>query len=326
MTNHHAVATAHRNSWRGPGRRTRRGLVATGLALVAAVALACSGSTDSSESSDSGAGGSVEELGSPRVMDAADGDAAGAAAESAGGVTATPELAVSAAGREQVFTAQVQLQVESLDTAVDAAATAVAAVGGFAAAEDVDLSGDSTARIVYRVPAEQFRPALAALSDIGELRSQTLDSTDVSAQYADLESRLVTMRTSIGRLQSFLSETTDVNQIAALEGELTRREAELESIEGQRRALADQVALSTITVSFDATRATPATSSDADRPGFAGGLDAGWDVLVELAAAGAAVAGFLLPFLPLLLVAAAILWWAMRRRTRRVPVDPASAA
>ena len=63
---------------------------------------------------------------------------------------------------------------------------------------------------------------------------------------------MTTLRTSIARLQGFLSETTDVNQIASLESELTRREAELESIESQRRVLTDQVALSTISVDFDA--------------------------------------------------------------------------
>jgi hypothetical protein len=305
---------------RGARPRRRCGvalLVAALCAVLVLVSAACGGGGDQSDSS---ADVALPEGGSADADSIADLSADGGGAEAAGGgadaLTATPELAVAAADRRQVFTADLRVKVDSLDAAIEQAAAAVAAVGGFAATEDVDLADSSSATITYRVPAPQFRTALADLADVGELRSQTLDSTDVSAQYADLESRLVTLRTSITRLQGFLSDTTDVNQIASLEGELTRREAELESIEGQRRALADQVELSTITVAFDATRATPATSTDPDRPGFAGGLEAGWDVAVGVVAAAAATAGFLLPFVPLLLVAAVVLW-LLRRRARR---------
>ena len=302
---------------------TRRHLAVVALALVLATVAAC-GSGGGGDESSSSADAGTEVQRAPEATDLpADASTSGAvAADAASGasggdqaLTATPELAVAAAGdRQQVFTAAADVKVESLDAAVAEAAGAIGGLGGFAATEDVDVAGSNLATIVYRVPAPQFRPALTALSRIGELRSQTIDSSDVTAQYADLEGRVTTLRTSIGRLQGFLGETTDVNQVASLEGELTRRESELESIEAQRRALADQVDLSTITVSFDATTASPATTSD--RAGFSGGLDAGWDVAAGIVAGSMATVGFLLPFVPLLLVVAGLVRW-FRRRTRR---------
>jgi len=292
-----------------------------GATLSLAVGVGCSAGRSGEDSSES-PGGAAQDLAVPTTV-------VGTAADSSGGgegeaaLTGTPAVDV-AAGRKQVFTASVDLHVEELDRAVADAAIAVSALGGFAASEDVDLSGSKRATIVYRVPAAQFRDALGRLSDIGELLQQTIDSSDVTAQYADLEGRVTTLRTSIARLQGFLSDTTDVNQIASLEGELTRREAELESIEGQRRALADQVELSTISVTYDATTATPAISEPSDRPGFGGGLDAGWDVAVNVAAGVAATVGFLLPFVPVLALVAVGLWW-LRRRSRRgaaTPPDP----
>ena len=121
--------------------------------------------------------------------------------------------------------------------------------------------------------------------------------------------------------KGFLGEATDVNQIAGLEGELTRREAELASVEAQRRSLADQVALSTVTVVFDAARSDPAPVEDDDRtlPTFLGGLEAGWDAAVAVVAVLLAGAGLLLPFLPLLVVAALVWRW---RRGRRVAPTP----
>jgi len=45
------------------------------------------------------------------------------------------------------------------------------------------------------------------------------------------------------------------------------------------------------------------------------GLGAGWDALTTVAAAAATVVGFVLPFAPLLVLAAALGWW-LRRRAR----------
>lgn len=293
--------------------RRIRVLATCGLAFAAALVAGCSGNgMDGSDEGSSDSADVQESAGAPATtVVGTDADGAGGGE---GALTATPAVAVAAADRQQIFTASVDLGVDQLDVAVREAAAAVDALGGFTATEDVALAGSAHATIVYRVPAEQFRPAMAALSKIGDLRQQQVDSSDVTSQYADLDSRVTTLRTSIGRLQGFLNETTDVNQIASLEGELTRREAELESIEAQRRALADQVALSTITVSFDATSAAPATT--ADRPGFAGGLDAGRDLLAGLVSVGLATFGFLLPFLPFVVVLVAVAWW-WRRRTRR---------
>ena len=262
------------------------------------------GYADSADSGGSG-GGSADEV-----------TATGAVVEASGPGAVDGDPPDPAAARLQTFTADLDLGVDQLDDAVAEASATIEELGGFAADEDVDLAGSERATVVYRVPAAEFRPALDALADVGALRRQSIGSEDVTAQYSDLESRVTTLRTSITRLQGFLAETTDVNQIASLEGELTRREAELESIESQRRVLADQVALSTITVEFDAARGSEQIVED-DTPGFRRGLEAGWDAARVLVAVVAATAGFLVPLLPLIAVAALVVWWTRRRRGRR---------
>lgn len=315
-------------------RRTwgRTGAAAVGVVLLLALApLACSGSDDSlgdSGAGDAEAGVAVDEAASTT---AAGGDAAETAMadgdSSADG--AAPGVLTEAAqvggapadGRQRTFTASLELDVDRLDTAVAEAAGVVEGLGGFSATEDVDLGSARVATITYRVPAERFRRALEELGGLGELRQQDVQGDDVTGAVADLESRVTTLRTSVTRLQGFLGEATDVNQIASLEGELTRREAELASVEAQRRSLADQVALSTVTVAFDAARSDPAPVEDDDRtlPTFLGGLEAGWDAAVAVVAVLLAGAGLLLPFLPLLVVAALLWRW---RRGRRVAPTP----
>lgn len=219
-----------------------------------------------------------------------------------------------AAGRDQVFTATLDIEVEVLEDSVEEASSAVEALGGFAANEEVDLGERQHATVTYRVPADQFRAAIGALNAIGELQTQVVEGQDVTAQYADLEGRVTTLRTSITRLQGFLGEAADANQVASLEGELTRREAELESTEAQRRALADRIELSTITVSFSGSEAVAPADDTRTLPTFLGGLETGWDILVGAGAFALSALGFLAPFLPLALVVVLLVRWARRRR------------
>lgn len=329
----HDHRTKRPTSWytsrSGPAGFARRVAAVALTALALLVAASCGGGGGQDEgASDSGQTGFAQDADEGAVTG---GGGAGGEELTATGevVQATtpepdPEAPDAQASRLQTFTATVDLGVEQLEDAVADAAAAVEALGGFAADEEVDLAGSERATVVYRVPAAEFRPALDAIGDVGTLRRQSIESEDVTAQYSDLEARVTTLRTSITRLQGFLSETTDVNQIASLESELTRREAELESIESQRRVLADQVSLSTITVAFDAARGSERVA-DEDRPGFRGGLDAGQDAALAFVAVVTATAGFVLPLLPLVALVVVIVWLVRRRRRRRSDgSDPAS--
>ena len=212
--------------------------------------------------------------------------------------TMSPET-VAAADRMVTFRADIAMEVDDLTDATNRANAAIATLGGYAANENIDLSSSGSASLTFRVPATNFSAAKERLAEIGRVTSLNQAADDVTAQYTDLESRVATMRASITRLQGFLVEATDVGQIAMLEGELTRRETELESIEAQRRVLADQVDMATISVVMDTDEPEEPVDPDAATGGFLGGLERGWDAVTVVGSALLAAAGFLLPFLPL---------------------------
>lgn len=99
----------------------------------------------------------------------------------------------------------------------------------------------------------------------------------MTAQVVDIDSRVASLRRSVERLQGLLSQAGDVGQLAMVEGELARRETELEALQGQPRVLADQVAPGTLDVHLAEDRAL--TLSE-DTPGFVDGLQTGWAALV----------------------------------------------
>jgi hypothetical protein len=105
-----------------------------------------------------------------------------------------------------------------------------------------------------------------------------------------------------------------------IESQLTRRQADLDSLEKQAAYLQDQTSLATITVDIDHEGAAGPAE---DRTGFLAGLSAGWHGLVAVGVGLATAAGALLPWLVVLLVLG-IPGWALVHRLRRRRQAPAA--
>jgi hypothetical protein len=131
----------------------------------------------------------------------------------------------------------------------------------------------------------------------------------------DVDGRLKTAQASATRLRSLMAEAKSTADVVSLESELVKRESEVESLQGRLRVLTAQVDLATINLHLTE-RAGPAVTKDL--PGPLRAMRAGWVVLVNTVLALVAVAAFLVPFLPLLLMAR---WLLRRRRPRDVIME-----
>jgi hypothetical protein len=299
------------------------GKVLLALAVSALFALsACSGddddaSTSDTESQDASAGEPDDSI----ATDASDSDEGGAGSGTDGGgntVTDLGEIDLVAAqvDRKIVYRGDIASEVDDVASAVRSARDEVAAEGGYVFGQEIT---EGSARVVLKVPSVRFDAAFDAVAGIGEVTSQKIEADDVSEQFTDLESRRATLEASIVRLRGFLEGTTNVDEISRLESELTHREAERDVIAGQLRVLTDRTSFGTISVVFTVPDEVDATAAEDDDessgpPGFGRGLEVGWDGVVFAAALAATITGFLLPMLPVLLLAGALAWWLRRRR------------
>ncbi|MCR9246227.1 MAG: DUF4349 domain-containing protein [bacterium] len=111
--------------------------------------------------------------------------------------------------------------------------------------------------VTLRVPAQHFDVAFESLRDLGRVLSQARRANDVTEEYRDLEIRLGNARKSRERLLAILEEAEKVEDILKIEEQLRRLTDEIETMEGRRRLLADQVALSTLTAEFRAVSEPP---------------------------------------------------------------------
>ena len=106
--------------------------------------------------------------------------------------------------------------------------------------------------------------------------------------------------------------------IVAVENELTTRESEVETLQGQLRVVKNRVQLATITLVLT-TKAPPAKEKHTKIPGFTNALSGGWTAFANTGRVVLAGVGATLPFLALA-VFAGVIALAIRRR-RSVPLQ-----
>ncbi len=168
------------------------------------------------------------------------------------------------------------------------------------------------ARLVLRVPSDEFTEAMDELEKVADLESSTSTSEDVTAHVVDTRVRIRVQRASIARIEELLQRAGSIRDIVAVEQQLTQRQERLNSLLRQQAYLADQTSMSTITVHVE--RADAASTGPApDEAGFLAGLRAGWDGLMTVLVGLATVTGALLPFAALALLLGVPGWLLLRR-------------
>lgn len=216
-----------------------------------------------------------------------------------------------------------ELTVPDAFVAISRARSIATSAGGFTGQEE---SRDNKASITLRVPADRFDSALEQLAKLGKVTVQHKQADDVTEQVVDLDARLATQRASVDRMRALLARASSVTEIAQIETELTRREADLESLQGRRNALGGKVALSTVTVMVtkEEPAAPPGQVAEEAGTGFLDGLDGGWGAFGAFLNAIATAFGALLPFLVALGIPLGL--WFYFRRKRRKPAPPPAPA
>jgi hypothetical protein len=296
-------------------------LIGAVVVLVVGIAVVLSGGGSGGRVEDPGGGAPVPAA--PEV--AARTDAATAESRASTGqalVRPAPDgsagVPVGGVDRSLVRSATVTVEVGDPAAAGRQVRTAVAAAGGFVAQEE---SGTAGSWLVLRVPADRLDRLLAEVGALGVVLGTSSQVIDATEEVVDLDARVASQQASVTRIRALLAEATSIGDVVAIESELASREAELDSLVSRRAALADQVALATVTVDL---RPAPGPGEEPDVAGFLGGLGAGWDGLRALGAVLAAVVGFLVPFLPVLAVVLGA-GWAIRRVVRRRGATPRPA-
>jgi hypothetical protein len=209
--------------------------------------------------------------------------------------------------------------VPDFRAAADQAGRTAVALGGYVSdrQSSQDGRGRERGRITLRVPSGKFDGALGVLKSLGLVKSEGVQTQDVTKAYADLETRLAVKRETAGRLRQILArQTGKVSEVLEVEREIARVVEEIEQAEGERRYFDNQVSLSTITLSLH----------EPDAMVERGLLDPVLEALRQSirimgASLGSLIELFagLLPWLVALYLAFRLVLWRLRRRGQASP-------
>jgi hypothetical protein len=123
--------------------------------------------------------------------------------------------------------------------------------GGYVASGQTDEYGDTpSGEVTLRVPVSHFEDLVNKVRGLdAKVRTASTSGKDVTAAYSDLESQLRTLRATRERFLLILSKTKTISEILTVQQRVDSVTGQIDKIEGQRKLLANQSELSTLTVS-----------------------------------------------------------------------------
>jgi hypothetical protein len=230
------------------------------------------------------------------------------------------EAAPPALPRKIIYNAQVDLVVESVASTAEALARLVKASGGYISETDSLSYSQQQRRATWkvRVPVDRFDAFLAEVTRLGELQKNHLDSQDVTQEFYDLEARIANKQQEEKRLLKHLADSTGkLEDILAVERELSRVRGEIEQMQGRLRYLANVTALSTVTITAIELKDYTPPVSPTFRTRIARTFSNSLALLSDFGEALVLLFVAFTPWIPVALALALPIWWSLRLRRRR---------
>lgn len=218
-------------------------------------------------------------------------------------------------GKKIIYTADIRMQVDSLEPSLQLVADRVASAGGYISHQYMnDDRYRKEVSLTIRLPIDQFKTSLQTITALASfVNHQNLESRDVTMEWVDLESRLATKRAVRDRYIDILQKkAVKVQDILDAEDKIRVITEEIEAKEGQLRYLRDQVGMSTLHLSLYQTqqyRDEPSAYQKTFGEELKSALLRGFQ-LIRMLLLG------LLSIWPLLLLLPLGLWWWRKRKKR----------
>jgi len=165
----------------------------------------------------------------------------------------TPTLPLPSRGRMLIQTSTLNFEVANYDEALAQIQKIATQGGGYLISSTTQIHDNNvkSGNVTLRIEAKNFAAALQALKQLAKkLESESVQGNDVTEEFYDLTARLDNKRKAEKRYQEILATAKNTKDILEVEQALTNVREEIERMEGRKRFLEDQIALSTINVNL----------------------------------------------------------------------------
>ncbi|MBK8998244.1 MAG: DUF4349 domain-containing protein [Myxococcales bacterium] len=239
---------------------------------------------------------------------------AGAAPPAPAAAAAEPGTDPSKVVRKLIRNAELGMTVASPAEAQREAGKIAEQHGGYLASSEAlstrseDGAEPGSVRVVLRVSSDRLDAALDALRRLGKhVGNESIQSRDVTDEWVDVEARIKTQKQLEERYLEIAKSASRVEDLLAVQKQLAEVRGEIEKLEGKKRLMDHQIALSTVTVTFQGERpllaVSPSAFGRAAKRASADAVNVGAGIVVGgIRLLGVLVPVTLLVFLPLYLM------------------------
>ena len=222
---------------------------------------------------------------------------------------------------KMIYTADLTVETTAFDDATEGLRRLVEDMGGYFETASVYNNGGDYRSAYYtiRVPAEQYRNLLTQVGELCHIVRKEENSDNISDQYYDTESRLVTQQTKLERLQTLLAQAETMEDIITIESAISDTELAIEQLTGTLRQYDSLVDYSTVNVSLE--EVYKLSNVEEPAQGFTSRLGAafasGWNGFVDVLEAVVMGLAHIWVLVVVLAAGGVIAWRVIRRRRAR---------
>jgi hypothetical protein len=216
-----------------------------------------------------------------------------------------PDESVTNLERKLIKEGYVEFETRNIEDTRERILTAVKQCKGYISSDQEFTSpGRISNTIIIRIPAPAFDSTLDYIGkDVRKFDRKEVFIKDVTEEFLDVEARLNTKRELEQRYIELLKQAGKISEIMEIERELAQLRGDVESIEGRYKYLTNQVAFSTLNITFYKT--SPIYVSFGNK--LVEAVVRGWNNLMMFIV-------FLVNLWPFLLIIALFIFWWIKRR------------
>lgn len=172
--------------------------------------------------------------------------------------------------RQVIRNASLRVRVPNVEAAEKRVSALLRAWGGYVEnSAGMGLASEHPSMALkLRVPVGRFDESLEAFAGLGTLLEKQVTGQDVTAQAVDLDARIRTMQATEESYRKILAASRSLDSTLSVREKIGALRGEIESLQGQRKALGELAALSTVDLTLEQSSAALATARTRD-PGWA---------------------------------------------------------
>ena len=178
------------------------------------------------------------------------------------GIAASAAAGADGAGSLQaekiIYSASAKIETTDYEKALEGVYVLVERFGGFVERSSISgsnyyyssrgLPANRSADFTLRIPSENFKALTSSLTELGNVPYCDTSSENVTARYYDTESRLTAYRTQESRLMEMLEAAKTVEDMLAIQQQLTDVQYEIDTLQSTLTNYDRQISYSTVSL------------------------------------------------------------------------------